>query len=90
MSNKACTGYHTYSGVANRLESQIGNLPAADPSTLWQNRPNQSAQYNWNVNDFNGIRQMANDAGFTQPEKGQFKRKEAKRYYSNCMTGSCC
>tara|TARA_R110001583_G_scaffold72504_1_gene202882 strand:+ start:1138 stop:1941 length:804 start_codon:yes stop_codon:yes gene_type:complete len=81
MSNKSCTGSNSYQGVINHLSPQI--------STLWQNRPNQNVTLSGPYN-FNDIKTLANDAGFTQPQKGQFKRKAAKRYYSSCMTGSCC
>ena len=87
MSNKACTGTHTFSGVMNNLGGQV--------NALWMNRPNQNAQWNPNINTqgFSGIITMANDAGFTQPQKGQFKRKMAKVSWANCVAygpGDCC
>ena len=69
------------SNVSSQLGQQI--------VTLWNNRPNQSATWG-STSNFNDIKNLANDAAFTQPQKGQFKRKLAKRLWANCVSGSCC
>ena len=87
MSNKDCTGTHTYEGVMNNLLPQI--------VTLWQNRPNQNSA--WLIqgqgNNYNDIHQMTIDAfgtgGSGQPQKGQFKRKVAKLYWAWCTHNAC-
>ena len=85
MSNKACTGTHTYIGVMNNLLPQIG--------TLWANKPNANVAWT-QPNNYMDIHQMA-VAGFgTGPAgaaagRGQFKRKMAKMTWAWCMN-SCC
>tara|TARA_Y100001963_G_C6628576_1_gene375172 strand:+ start:41 stop:772 length:732 start_codon:yes stop_codon:yes gene_type:complete len=69
------------SNVSSQLGQQI--------MTLWNNRPNQNVTWG-STSNFNDIKNIANDAGFTQPQKGQFKRKLAKRSWAHCVSSSCC
>jgi hypothetical protein len=78
MSSKDCSNYQS---VINNLSSQF--------QTLWQNRPNQNALF-VGPQSFNDIKDLANDAGFNQPQKGQFKRKASKAYYTYCQHAACC
>ena len=75
MASKDCSEYQS---ILNRLESQYYSIMSSAPN------PQQS------FNDWDGIKDAANNSGLTQPEKGQFKRKAAKSRYALCMKQTCC
>ena len=91
MSKLSCDANPTYAKIFDRLMTkQIWG-----GANLWGQRPNQNVQ--WppaGVQNFNDIRALTNDAGFTQPLKRKFKRKLAKSLYANCMAynniDGCC
>jgi hypothetical protein len=85
MSNKECTGTHTYQGVINRLIPKM--------TALWNSAPNAipwSSPQNWNE-----ISQIATAAFGTGPAgaaagRPKFKRVLAKLAWAICMNSSGC
>ena len=75
MSNKDCSNYQ---GIVNNLEQQAWDIMATATN------PQQGPYNNWQ-----DIKNAANASGLQQPQKGQFKRKAAKSYYSLCQITAC-
>ena len=81
------TNYMASKNDCDKL-GNVGFQLASDITALWQNRPNQNVTLS-GINNFNDIKVLANDAGFTQPQKGQWKRKTSKFWWANCVSQAC-
>jgi len=75
MASKDCSNYQS---IVNSLEQQAWDIMATATN------PQQGPYNGWN-----DIRNAANASGLTGNNKGKFKRKAAKSYYSLCQITAC-
>ena len=84
MASKDCTNYQS---VVNQLEPEANDI--MNDSTYCSGSPCATNPQPGPYSDWNDIKDAANVAGLTQPEKSQFKRKMAKARYAQCQITDC-
>jgi hypothetical protein len=103
MTNFACTGTHTFSGLFTNNMTQVQNLIniySPNASTGGSNNPVDLAAgvlfqflfagylHSWSSLQ-SGINTYASTVGMTREHRGQMKRKIAKAIWAQCMIQQC-